>query len=92
MQSVSPIGVQPPKPADRATSDAAREFEGVMLGQLVKSMMDTVGDAEFGGGAGESAFKGFLSEQIGASMAAGGGIGLAAPVQAELLRRQEMQK
>jgi flagellar protein FlgJ len=70
---------------------AARDFEAMTLGELLKPMFDTVDTAHglFGGGDGEAAFKPMLISEIAKQLAAHGGLGLARPVFAAMLRAQE---
>ena len=58
------------------------------LAQLLAPMFDTVDTSAgpFGGGAGEQAFRPFLTEAIARKMAAHGGIGLAMPVWQQMMR------
>ena len=86
-----------PDPADLARPEAARawraaqDFEAMTLSQLLKPMFDTVDTSggPFGGGAGEQAFKPFLTDAIAHQMAARGGLGLAVPIWHQMLRLQE---
>lgn len=67
----------------------AREFEGVFAGQIAKIMMESAEmDGDFTGGSGESMFRGILAEQIGNQIAQGRGLGLAAAVEAQIIRMQ----
>ena len=70
---------------------AANDFEAMAIGQMLQPIFATVDTASgpFGGGQGEDAWKPMMVDAIGKSMAAHGGIGLAAPVFAEMLRAQE---
>lgn len=81
-------------PAGKATpATAARDFEAVFLGELVKPMMESVSnDGPFSGGHGELMFRGILAEEFGKAMAARGGIGLAPAVEATLIQLQERQR
>ncbi len=75
---------------DRAKK-SAREFEAMTLGQMLAPMFDTVKNSRslFSGGAGEEAWKPMLVTEIAKKIAAGGGLGLAKPILAEMLRMQE---
>jgi flagellar protein FlgJ len=70
---------------------AAQAFEGSVLGRLFAPMFDTVNTAGgvFGGGAGEAAWRPMLTDAIAQTVAAHGGLGLAAPVMQQLLHAQE---
>ena len=81
-------------PAQMAKIDqAAHQFEGVFMSEMLKPMFDTVKtDGMFGGGKAEDTFKSLLLEQYGRKIAQGGGLGLAAHVKAEMIQMQEAQK
>jgi len=68
----------------------AQDFEAVFLAQLMEQMMGETTQSEmFGGGPGESAFRGMLNEEYAKVMAQSGGIGLADDLAREMLRLQE---
>ncbi len=73
---------------------AAQDFEAMAIGQMLQPMFATVDTANgpFGGGAGEEAWKPMMVDTIGKNLAAHGGIGLARPVFAEMLRLQEARQ
>ena len=85
--------VTTPQPDLRLSEKAqatAREFESVFLGQMVKTMMESVqSDGEFTGGQGEEMFRGVLAEKLGTEMANRGGIGLAPAVLDSILKLQQ---
>jgi len=83
--------VHPGKPADPAAAiAAAREFEAVFLGQMIKPMFQTLDtDPPFGGGFAEGVWRDVLADEVGRAVAAAGGIGIADSVARELLRAQE---
>lgn len=88
-----PVNTYPTRPAivshDRSPAAVARQFEGVFAGQITKIMMETVEqDEQFSGGHGEEMFRGILAEQIGNSIAAGKGLGIASAVEAQIIRLQ----
>lgn len=88
-----PVNAYPVRPAivsqDRSPAAVARQFEGVFAGQITKIMMETVEqDEQFSGGHGEEMFRGMLAEQIGNSIAAGKGLGIASAVEAQIIRLQ----
>ncbi|WP_271190607.1 rod-binding protein, partial [Dactylosporangium matsuzakiense] len=67
----------------------ARQFEAVFAGQITKILMESVEqDDAFSGGHGEEMFRGVLAEQIGNSIAAGKGLGIASAVEAQIIRLQ----
>ena len=72
---------------------AARDFEAMAIGNLIKPMFDTVDTAHgpFGGGDGESAWKPILIAELGRHIAAHGGLGIAQPVLQAMLRAQEVR-
>ena len=83
---------RPSAPADPAKiAKAARDFEAMVLGEFLKPMFETAEAKKglFGGGVGEKTWKPMLVDEIGKQMAARGGLGLAAPIQAAMLRMKE---
>ncbi|WP_374764509.1 rod-binding protein [Yunchengibacter salinarum] len=70
--------------------EAAKEFEAVFIGQMLKPMMETVEeDSLFGGGPEAEAYKSLMIDEIGSEIARSGGIGIADQVARELLTLQE---
>ena len=86
--------VRPPAlpTADAATRarihKTATDFEASFLQVMLGQMFDTVETGGFGGGAGEGAFKSFLTENFAKSMAQQGGIGLSKQIAREMLKMQ----
>ncbi len=80
----------PPDQAARLWK-AAKDFEGMTLGELLAPMFETVdtSDSLFGGGSAEQMWRPMLVQEIGKQMAAHAGIGLAVPVFEAMLRAQE---
>jgi Rod binding domain-containing protein len=84
-----------PQSADAAQiaklRQAAQDFEAMALGELLQPMFDTVDTSggAFGEGAAEAAWKPMMVQAIGKQIATHGGLGLAAPVLAAMLRTQE---
>ena len=78
-------------PPDAKTLKSARDFEAMAIGQLLQPMFQTVDSAhsQFGGGSAEETWKPMLVNEIAKKIAANGGLGLARPVLAEMLRMQE---
>jgi peptidoglycan hydrolase FlgJ len=73
-----PAGGPAPKDSPETIRDAARQFEALLLGQLMKSMRDSEG-GWMGTGedqAGSSAIE-YAQEMFAQSMSASGGLGLA---------------
>lgn len=92
MQVPPPAIATPLPPAQVAKLwQGAEDFEAMALGQMLAPMFDTVDTAHgpFGGGAGEAAMKPMLVDALARQIAAHGGLGLAAPVFATMLRSQE---
>jgi Rod binding domain-containing protein len=77
--------------APLAMAKAAQAFEASTLAALLKPMFDTVDTAHgaFGGGDGEAAWRPMLVDAMAKSIAAHGGIGLAAPVLRQMMQMQE---
>lgn len=73
-------------------AEKAAEFEAVFLGQLAKTMLETVELGDTSGGFGEEMFRGVLAEQIGTEMARGKGIGLAPAILQQLIKAQGEEK
>lgn len=89
-------GREPSLPGTQGISSAAHarqvaeDFESVFLAQLIEQMMGETTQSEmFGGGPGESAFRGMMNEEYAKVMARAGGIGLADDLAREILRLQE---
>lgn len=70
---------------------SAQDFEAMVLTQMVNPMFEGLKtDGPFGGGHGEEAFRGFLTQEYGKSIAARGGIGIADMLIRSLMVTQEM--
>jgi Rod binding domain-containing protein len=82
----------PPPPQQKPTPEvmkAAREFENMMLGQMLQPMFAGLKtDGEFGGGSGEEMFRPMLIEQYAKAMGNAGGVGLADSIAREIMRLQ----
>jgi Rod binding domain-containing protein len=77
-------------PEQRAKiTKTAQAFEASFLSSMLGHMFTGV-DAEkpFSGGAGEQAFRSFMTDAIATSMSKAGGVGLAKSVTAEMLKMQ----
>lgn len=70
---------------------AAQDFEAMAIGQLLEPMFSTVDTSQgfFGGGAGEQNFRPMLVTEMAKAVEQHGGLGLAAPVYAQMLKMQE---
>lgn len=88
--TITPGSTLPPAQIARIAK-AAKDFEAMALGQMLQPMFDTVDLSRnaLGGGAGEAAWKPMLVNEIAQHMARHGGLGLAKPVFAQMLRMQE---
>ena len=85
--------VKPPAPTanSAAAAKAAKDFESVFISQFLGSMFSGIStDGPTGGGEGEEMFRSLLLDQYGKSLEEHGGFGLAASVQRQLLKHQEM--
>jgi Rod binding domain-containing protein len=70
----------------------AHDFEAAFLTEMLKPIFEGVEtSAPFGGGAGEAAFKSFLTEAVAKQMAASGGVGLADDLQRQMLKMQGLE-
>jgi Rod binding domain-containing protein len=77
--------------ADRKKAEAAaKEFEGMIIGQLLEPMWAGVKtDGAFGGGTGEMVFRSLMIQEMGKDIANSGGIGLADDIMRTMLQMQE---
>ena len=77
-------------PEQRAKiTKTAQAFEASFLSSMLGHMFTGVdADAPFSGGAGEQAFRSFMTDAIATSMSKAGGVGLAKSVTAEMLKMQ----
>ena len=89
--AIPPVATSLPEAQVAKAWKAAQDFEAMALGQLLAPMFNTVDTAHsvFGGGEAEATWRPMLVDAIGKQMAAQGGLGLAAPVFATMLRAQE---
>ena len=86
-------GLRDATPAQRTRAEhTAQDFEASFLSSMFGQMFEGTGVAEpFGGGQGEQAFRSFMTDAMGRSMAKHGGIGLARSVTAEMLKLQGLK-
>ncbi len=72
----------------------AKQFEAMALTELLTPIFNTVDTAHglFGGGEAEAAWKPMLTNELAKGIAAHGGLGLARPVMAQMIRIQENAK
>jgi Rod binding domain-containing protein len=84
-----------PNPQDAVTREkiakASKDFEASYLSIMLGQMFQGVGEGEFSGGQGEAMFKSFLTDAISKEITRTGGVGLAAPVQREMLKLQGLE-
>ena len=87
----APDAAQLARPGVAKLWKAAQDFEAIALGQFLAPMFDTVDTSKsvFGGGAGESAWRPMLTQEMARQVAAHGGLGLAVPGFNQILRMQE---
>ena len=70
----------------------ASDFEAFFLGQIMQGLFAGLDDGgPFGGGPGEKAFSSLLHEEYAKIFAKTGGIGLAGPLKAEIIRLQGLE-
>lgn len=68
----------------------SQDFEGLLVGMMMKSMRATVGkDTLTGGGHGEDVYRSMLDQQYAdASVKRGGGLGLAKLIEKDIIRQE----
>ena len=70
-------------------AQTSKKFEASFLSIMLQQMFEgTETSTPFGGGSGEQMFKSFMAEAMANKMVKGGGVGLAASVQREMLKMQ----
>lgn len=72
---------------DEAIRKVALEFEAIFLAEMLKHSGVGQPQEAFGGGAGEAAFSGMLTQEYANQLAAKGGLGLADRIAADLARK-----
>jgi flagellar protein FlgJ len=91
MAGQAPVKAPQPTGSAAAAIKAAKEYEGVFVSQFLGSMFSGIPtDGEFGGGQGEEMFRSLMVDQYGKDMEKRGGFGLAAAMQRQLLKNQEV--
>ncbi len=87
-----PASTLPPAQVSKLMQ-GAKDFEAMALGQLLAPMFETVdmSHSKFGGGEAEGTWRPMLVDAIGKQIATHGGLGIAAPVFAAMLRAQEQK-
>ncbi|MCW2239948.1 rod-binding protein [Azospirillum canadense] len=77
-----------PDPAQRA----AKDFEAMMVGQMLESMFAGVdAGSAFGGGQGERTWRSFMLQEYGKAIAEAGTLGIGRMVQADVARLYAQQ-
>jgi Rod binding domain-containing protein len=73
---------------------AAQDFEAMALNEFLAPMFKTVdlSQSMFGGGAAEQSWQPLLINEMAKGIAAHGGLGIAAPVYAQMLRTMEEKR
>jgi peptidoglycan hydrolase FlgJ len=93
MPSISATPATASAPKDPAKMwKAARDFEAMALGELLKPMFETAESKKpglFSGGEAEKTWKPMLVDEIAKRIALNGGLGLAGPIHDAMLRMQE---
>ena len=92
LNALKPLAAAPTAAAG-ATADklkaTAQKFETSFLSVMLGAMFEGVSTAApFGGGAGEEAFRSFLTEEMAKGITQRGGVGISAAVQREMMRMQ----
>ncbi len=73
-----------------AAKKAAKQFEGVMISQMLGSMFEGIStDGPFGGGQGEAMFRSLMLDEYGKQISNQGGFGLSDAITKSLLKHQE---
>ena len=75
---------------EQAMRETAQEFEAVFIGQMTEAMFAGLETEEpFGGGHAEKMWRSQLSQEMGRSISASGGIGIAESVYRSMIAQQE---
>lgn len=76
-----------------AARKAAREFEGLFVGMMLKSMRETVGkDMLAGKGQSDEIYRSLLDQEYAKAVVEQGGLGLAKMIEEQLIKRPDMQR
>jgi len=81
--------VAAPKPADGGAGEAYRQFEAMVLGSFVQSMLPSEASAVYGEGLAGEMWKSMLGQQLGDAISQRGGIGIANRLLADSYREGE---
>lgn len=90
----SKSGLANASPANKASEipEAYKQFEGVVLQNFLKSMMPEESEAVYGKGNAGEIWKSMMAEQIGATIAERGGIGIAEQMYSDMMSAQRGAK
>ncbi|MCC7425953.1 MAG: rod-binding protein [Alphaproteobacteria bacterium] len=84
--AAAPVQVSP------ALVRTAREFEAMVMGELMQPVFAGLASkGPFTGGAGEAAWRPLLVQEFGRALAGSGGLGIADAMLRQLARQQEVQ-
>lgn len=87
---IKPNVASPARNGGKDVAEAAEQFEGMIIGQLLEPMWAGIKtDGAFGGGQGEMVFRSLMIQEMGKSIAKNGGLGVADDVRRTLLQMQE---
>ena len=90
-----PIAAPPLTGASGKTKDqiakTAKDFEASFASVMLGQMFEGVSAGQFGGGQGEDMFKSFMMDAMAKQMTKGKGLGIAGPVQKEMLKLQGLE-
>ena len=76
-----------------AARKAAREFEALFVGMMLKSMRETVGkDMLAGKGQSDEIYRSLLDQEYARAIAEQGGLGLAKMIEAQLIEQPDMKQ
>jgi len=76
---------------DKAIVKVARQFEGVMLQQMLKSMRDSIEEGGLTSDESTKTYMGMLDNQLATQIASTGGIGLAKVIERQLTQTRTSQ-
>jgi Rod binding domain-containing protein len=88
--TTAPLAPSPSETFQRTRiAKSAQDFEASFLSVMINQMFSAVDSSgPFTGGSGEAAFRSFLGDAVAQQIVRSGGIGLAGPVQAQMLKLQ----
>ena len=89
-KTTAPLAPSPSETLQRTRiAKSAQDFEASFLSVMINQMFSEVDTSgPFTGGSGEAAFRSFLGDAVAHQIVRSGGIGLAGPVQAQMLKLQ----